>query len=113
MDSSLIMYLIHGFGLEYDYVVTFITSRSYLLSFEEAQSLLMTHESSLECHLTISNLSMKLQANLTFRPNLRPFFPSYIFGFSRSSMRSFANNNISSHGSGSSGSFLLIMQILH
>ena len=59
-DSDLVLYLLHGLGPEYDYVVTSITSHSDLLSFDEVQSLLMTHESRLELHMAIFDLSMKL-----------------------------------------------------
>ena len=68
-------------------MVTSITSRSDPLSFDEVQSLLMTHESRLEHHLTISDLSMKRQANLAFRLNSRPFFHSLNFCFSVSLIR--------------------------
>ena len=70
-DLDLILYLIHGLGPEYDSIVTSVTFRSYLISFDELQSLLMTNESHLECHMSVFDLSMKLQANLTFQPGSR------------------------------------------
>ena len=105
-DFDLGLYLLHGLGPEHDSVVTSITSRSGLLSFDEVQSLLMAHKSHLECHLAISDLSMKLQENFDFCPNSRPFFPSHNFGFFGSSIYGSSNNNISGRGSGSFRKFL-------
>ena len=67
-DSDTVLYL-----LKYGPIVTSITSKFDSLSFDAIQSLLMTHESRLECHLSIADLSMKLQENLAFRSGFRKF----------------------------------------
>lgn len=65
-DSDLILYLLHGLGPEYDSVVTAVTSCSDLISSDDLQSLLMSHECRLGHHLAVDDLSLKLQAHLAF-----------------------------------------------
>uniref|UniRef100_A0A803PJV9 Retrovirus-related Pol polyprotein from transposon RE1 n=1 Tax=Cannabis sativa TaxID=3483 RepID=A0A803PJV9_CANSA len=63
-DQDLILQLLNGLGPEYDSVVSGITARSDDLTFEEVQSLLLAHESRIDHHNTVADLSMKLQANV-------------------------------------------------
>uniref|UniRef100_A0A803PY32 Integrase catalytic domain-containing protein n=1 Tax=Cannabis sativa TaxID=3483 RepID=A0A803PY32_CANSA len=65
-EQDVILQLLNGLGPEYDSVVSGITSRSDLLTFDEVQALLMAHESRLEHHNTVNDLIDKMQANLTF-----------------------------------------------
>ncbi|XP_060957927.1 retrovirus-related Pol polyprotein from transposon RE2 isoform X2 [Cannabis sativa] len=64
-DFDLILHLLNGLGPEFDSVVSSITSRSENLSLEEVQALLMSHESRLERHTTVLDISTKMAANLT------------------------------------------------
>uniref|UniRef100_A0A803NPY8 Integrase catalytic domain-containing protein n=1 Tax=Cannabis sativa TaxID=3483 RepID=A0A803NPY8_CANSA len=65
-DQDLILQLLNGLGPEYDPVVSGITARSDVLSFEEVQALLLSHESRLEHHSSVTDHTMKLQANVAF-----------------------------------------------
>ncbi|KAM6552097.1 hypothetical protein CsatB_001905 [Cannabis sativa] len=66
LDQDLILQLLNGLGPEYDPVVSGITARSDSLTFEEVQALLLSHESRLEHHSSLTDHSMKLQANIAF-----------------------------------------------
>ncbi|XP_062093784.1 uncharacterized protein LOC133799806 [Humulus lupulus] len=65
-SQDLVLQLLNGLGPEFDHVVSGITSRSDLLSFEEVQALLLSHETWLEHHNTLTDLSLKMQANLAY-----------------------------------------------
>ena len=73
----------------------------------------MTHESCLERHLAISDLSMKIQANLAFRPNLRPFFPFVILVSLDLQYMVMPTTISQDMVLVSSGSFCLVVVILH
>uniref|UniRef100_A0A803PJW7 GAG-pre-integrase domain-containing protein n=1 Tax=Cannabis sativa TaxID=3483 RepID=A0A803PJW7_CANSA len=70
-DFDLILHLLNGLGPEFHSVESSITSRSENLSLEEVQALLMSHESRLERHSTVLDISMKMAANLTLGSRTR------------------------------------------
>ncbi|KAF4373765.1 hypothetical protein G4B88_009339 [Cannabis sativa] len=74
LDQDLILQLLNGLGSEYDPVVSWITARSDVLTFEEVQALLLCHESRLEHHSSVTDLSMKLQANVAFTGSRNPLY---------------------------------------
>uniref|UniRef100_A0A803QGZ4 Uncharacterized protein n=1 Tax=Cannabis sativa TaxID=3483 RepID=A0A803QGZ4_CANSA len=75
-DSDLIMHLLNGLGPEYDPVVVHVTSLVDNLSLESIQSLLLTHESRLERHCTLSDSSSKMTTNLSrYTPGYRSYAP--------------------------------------
>uniref|UniRef100_A0A803QL16 ABC transporter domain-containing protein n=1 Tax=Cannabis sativa TaxID=3483 RepID=A0A803QL16_CANSA len=51
---------------EYNSIVSDITSRSDALSIEKVQTLILSHESRLKHHHAMTDLSVKMQANLAF-----------------------------------------------
>lgn len=75
-DFDLVLHLLNGLGPEFDPVVSGITSRSDVLSLEEIQALLMSHEARLERHVSVMDLSSKLAANLAVGNRSGPFRPS-------------------------------------
>uniref|UniRef100_A0A803PLF1 Uncharacterized protein n=1 Tax=Cannabis sativa TaxID=3483 RepID=A0A803PLF1_CANSA len=66
-ESDLIMHLLNGLGPEYDPIVVHVTSLVDNLSFESIQSLLLTHESRIERHFNVNDLSSKITANLNIK----------------------------------------------
>uniref|UniRef100_A0A803Q6A3 Retrotransposon Copia-like N-terminal domain-containing protein n=1 Tax=Cannabis sativa TaxID=3483 RepID=A0A803Q6A3_CANSA len=76
-DQDLVLQVLNGLGPDFDSVVSGITARSDDLSIDEVQALLLSHESRLEHHHQMQNLSMKMQANLAFGSGrsggVRPF----------------------------------------
>ncbi|KAM6577282.1 hypothetical protein CsatB_029119 [Cannabis sativa] len=80
-DQDLILQILNGLGPEFDSVVSGITSRSDILTVEDVQALLLSHESRIEHHLAMNDITVKMQANMAL-------------GQGRSTgVRSFANNN--------------------
>ncbi|XP_060969741.1 uncharacterized protein LOC133036970 [Cannabis sativa] len=80
-DQDLILQVLNGLGPEFDSVVSGIISRSDTLSNEEVQALLLSHESRIEHHLAMNDITVKMQANMAL-------------GQGRSTgVRSFSNNN--------------------
>uniref|UniRef100_A0A803QEL6 Uncharacterized protein n=1 Tax=Cannabis sativa TaxID=3483 RepID=A0A803QEL6_CANSA len=65
-DQDVILQLLNGLEPEYDSVVPGITTRFDLLSLEEVQALLLSHESRLKNHNVVNELAMKMQTNLTY-----------------------------------------------
>ncbi|XP_060961064.1 uncharacterized protein LOC133031552 [Cannabis sativa] len=65
-NQDLILQMLNGLGPDFDSVVLGITSRSDDLTIEEVQALLLTHESRLVHHQSMTDLVVKMQANLTF-----------------------------------------------
>uniref|UniRef100_A0A803P3U5 Retrovirus-related Pol polyprotein from transposon TNT 1-94-like beta-barrel domain-containing protein n=1 Tax=Cannabis sativa TaxID=3483 RepID=A0A803P3U5_CANSA len=65
-DLDLVLHLLNGLGPEFDSVVSGITTRSDNVSRKEVQALLLSHETRLERHTTMMDLSNKMAANLTF-----------------------------------------------
>ncbi|XP_060972468.1 uncharacterized protein LOC133038362 [Cannabis sativa] len=65
-DQDIILQLLNELEPEYDSAVSGITARSDLLSIEEVQALLLSHESRLDNHNVVNELAMKIQANLTY-----------------------------------------------
>uniref|UniRef100_A0A803Q8R6 Retrovirus-related Pol polyprotein from transposon TNT 1-94-like beta-barrel domain-containing protein n=1 Tax=Cannabis sativa TaxID=3483 RepID=A0A803Q8R6_CANSA len=63
--QDLVLQLFNGLGQEFDPVVSGITSRGDHLSFEEVQALLLSHETRLEHHNSVTDSSLKMQANLS------------------------------------------------
>uniref|UniRef100_A0A803PEN8 Retrovirus-related Pol polyprotein from transposon TNT 1-94-like beta-barrel domain-containing protein n=1 Tax=Cannabis sativa TaxID=3483 RepID=A0A803PEN8_CANSA len=76
-NQDLVLHLLNGLGLEFNSVVSSITSRSDLLLFEEVQALLLSHETRLEHHNSVVDLSLTLQANLTFQQSRNGNYCSY------------------------------------
>ncbi|XP_062119470.1 uncharacterized protein LOC133833878 [Humulus lupulus] len=70
-DQDVVLLLLNGLGPEFDPMVSGITSRSDTLSLEEIQALLMSHESRLERHHTMGELSMKMAVDLSLTPFLQ------------------------------------------
>ncbi|XP_060968708.1 uncharacterized protein LOC133036212 [Cannabis sativa] len=79
-DQDLILQLLNGLGPENGSFVSGITSRSDDLTIEEVQALVMAHESCLDNHNTLTDLTLKMQANLAYGPQKngpsRPFQPA-------------------------------------
>uniref|UniRef100_A0A803NG15 Retrotransposon Copia-like N-terminal domain-containing protein n=1 Tax=Cannabis sativa TaxID=3483 RepID=A0A803NG15_CANSA len=65
-NQDVILQLLNGLGPKYDPVVSGITSRSDELTLEEFQALLMAHESHLDHHNVVFDLTLKMQVNLAF-----------------------------------------------
>ncbi|XP_060969872.1 uncharacterized protein LOC133037075 [Cannabis sativa] len=65
-DQDLVLQVLNGLGTDFDSVVSGITARSDNLTIDEVQALLLSHESRLEHHHQMNDLSMKMQANLAF-----------------------------------------------
>uniref|UniRef100_A0A803PV09 Retrovirus-related Pol polyprotein from transposon TNT 1-94-like beta-barrel domain-containing protein n=1 Tax=Cannabis sativa TaxID=3483 RepID=A0A803PV09_CANSA len=76
-DQDLVLQLLNGLGLEFDSVVSGITSRSDALTIEEVQALLLSHESRLEHHQFMTDLVVKMEANLTFGNGRSDGVPPY------------------------------------
>uniref|UniRef100_A0A803Q5W2 Reverse transcriptase Ty1/copia-type domain-containing protein n=1 Tax=Cannabis sativa TaxID=3483 RepID=A0A803Q5W2_CANSA len=64
LEQDIILQLLNGLGLEFDSVVSRINARSDLLSLKEVQALLLSHESRLEHHSALTDLTMQMQANM-------------------------------------------------
>uniref|UniRef100_A0A803PRX7 Reverse transcriptase Ty1/copia-type domain-containing protein n=1 Tax=Cannabis sativa TaxID=3483 RepID=A0A803PRX7_CANSA len=64
--QDLILQLLNGLGPAYDPIVSGITARSDVLTFEEVQALLLAHENRLEHNSSVTDLALKLQANVAF-----------------------------------------------
>ncbi|XP_030483613.2 uncharacterized protein LOC115700190 [Cannabis sativa] len=79
-DQDLVLQLLNGLGLEFDSLVSGITSRSNALTIEEVHALLLAHESRLEHHQNMTDIAVKIQANLAFgngrSGGVRPFATS-------------------------------------
>uniref|UniRef100_A0A803QSB7 Uncharacterized protein n=1 Tax=Cannabis sativa TaxID=3483 RepID=A0A803QSB7_CANSA len=65
-NQDLVLQLLNSLGPKFNLFVSNITSRSDLLSFEEVQALLLSHETRLELRNLVTGLSLKMQANLAF-----------------------------------------------
>uniref|UniRef100_A0A803Q7X5 Reverse transcriptase Ty1/copia-type domain-containing protein n=1 Tax=Cannabis sativa TaxID=3483 RepID=A0A803Q7X5_CANSA len=76
-DQDLILQLLNGLGPAFDPVVSRITSRSDLLSFEEVQALHLSHETRIEHNNFVAYSSLKLQANLAFQQSRNANSHSY------------------------------------
>uniref|UniRef100_A0A803PHB1 Uncharacterized protein n=1 Tax=Cannabis sativa TaxID=3483 RepID=A0A803PHB1_CANSA len=61
-DQDIVLQLLNGLGPEFDSVVSNITSSRS----DEVQALLLSHVNHLEHHHTMTNLSVKMLANLAF-----------------------------------------------
>uniref|UniRef100_A0A803Q1E5 Uncharacterized protein n=1 Tax=Cannabis sativa TaxID=3483 RepID=A0A803Q1E5_CANSA len=102
-DQDVVLQILNGLGAEFDPVVSGITSKSDSLSLDEVQALLMSHESRLEHHSTMTNIFMKLQANLALgnnRPNPCRYIPPSARGNTNdSSLRTIGPNVHVTNGS--------------
>ncbi|XP_062111926.1 uncharacterized protein LOC133823277 isoform X1 [Humulus lupulus] len=93
----MVLQLLNGLGPEFYPVVSGITSRDDSLTLESIQALLMAHESPLERHQTMSDLSNKMDANITFGPSRNGPFAAYrsTYNYGRSSNYESASRNTS------------------
>uniref|UniRef100_A0A803PTR4 Retrovirus-related Pol polyprotein from transposon TNT 1-94-like beta-barrel domain-containing protein n=1 Tax=Cannabis sativa TaxID=3483 RepID=A0A803PTR4_CANSA len=93
-NQDFILQLLNGFGLEFDSVVLGITVRSDSLTPEEVQALLLSHESCLEHHNSVTDLTMKLQPNVAFSGSrTNPYRP--LQGFKIGNRGGFCGSTIS------------------
>jgi hypothetical protein len=66
-DADLQLFILHGFGIDYDSLVVSLTSRSEVVSFNELTGLLLTHKQRLQKH---SLVVIGTPSSPAFPPNL-------------------------------------------
>lgn len=83
LDENQILYILGGIGIEYDFVVVNITSKTESITFSEVGAQLMSHEGRLESHNltgasppTANTATFPQQRKMDIKPFLASPFPN-------------------------------------